>query len=266
MPLATRRMFLTVGGVAASLWAAARTVRAAVQPWSDRRASGPFACVAQFPLDSLDRCFQDLARLQRELERTLGLQRAATTVDVYLLADEEAYSDFVRNLYPRAPYRRALYVLRGGRAAVYAYRHDDLPVDLRHECTHALLHANLPTVPLWLDEGLAEYFEMPEDQRAFDHPHLATLRWNLRFGMLRSVESLEQHSELSEMGGIEYRFAWAWVHFMLHGPVAAHRALVQYLAEIHRGESPGPLSERLREGTPHLEDRMIQHFQRWRRA
>jgi hypothetical protein len=43
---------------------------------------------------------------------------------------------------------------------VFAYRGEDFETDLRHECTHALLNAALPVVPLWLDEGLAEYFEV----------------------------------------------------------------------------------------------------------
>ena len=80
----------------------------------------------------------------------------------------------------------------GGLAGVYAYRHDGSAVDLRHECTHALLHARLPMVPLWLDEGLAKYFEVPAEQRAFDHPYFGWLRWDMRLGMIRTVSDLEQ--------------------------------------------------------------------------
>ena len=133
------------------------------------------------------------------------------------------------------PYRPALFVKEGGLAGVYAYRHDALAVDLRHECTHALLHASLPMVPLWLDEGLAKYFEVPVEQRAFEHPYFGWLRWEMRLGMIRTVSDLEQRRDLSEMGASEYRYSWAWVHFMLHGPEAAHTVLVRYLADIRRG-------------------------------
>ena len=44
---------------------------------------------------------------------------------------------------------------------VYTYWGDRIQQDLRHELTHALLHSVLKDVPLWLDEGLAEYFELP---------------------------------------------------------------------------------------------------------
>jgi hypothetical protein len=261
-----RREFLTGGALAAAAagLSLVSRARAAQQTWLDRREYGPFQCVSEFPLATLDAEFRELSLVERELQRTLGLPAAQDQIEIYLLADEHAHRNLLAELYPQVPYRRALYVQRQRLAKVYAYRHPELAVDLRHECTHALLHANLPMVPLWLDEGLAEYFEMAEPSRAFDHPHLAALKWNLRLGMFRSVESLELSKDLDDMGGIEYRFSWAWVHFMLHGPVAAHRALVQYLADIGRGEPPGLLSRRLAEAVPDVDDRMVQHFKQWR--
>jgi hypothetical protein len=52
---------------------------------------------------------------------------------------------------------------------------------------------------------------------------------------------------------------------MLHGPLPIHRALVNYLADIRRGDPPGLLSERLNAASPKLDQRMIQHFKHWRR-
>jgi hypothetical protein len=94
--------------------------------------------------------------------------------------------------------------------------------------------------------------------------------------MHRTLESLEAADDLSQMGGVEYRFSWAWVHFLLHGPVAAHRALVQQLSELGRGGSAAaplsavppaalPLSARLRSAIPNVDERMVQHFEKWRR-
>jgi hypothetical protein len=271
MTAPTRREFLATGGLAtAALWAATMRAHAARTPaaaaWIDRREYGPFQCVAAFPLAPLEPVFDELSQLEHELQRTLGLPPAKATVEVYLLADEASHRALLEQLYPRVPYRRALYVQRERRAAVYAYQHPELAIDLRHECTHALLHANLPTVPLWLDEGLAEYFEMPEAQRASNHPHLPAVKWNLRLGMFRTIESLETTDKLSDMGGVEYRFSWAWVHFMLHGPVAAHRALVQFVGDLRRGGSSEQLSARLHAALPAAEQRMAQHFLQWRRS
>jgi hypothetical protein len=261
-----RRRFLAFLVTAVALHGGAASESSCAEPlWLDHRSHGPFQLHATFPLESLTPFFNELSSLELELQRTLALPPAGHPIDVYLFDDEDSYRTTLENLYPRVPYRRALYVQRSGQGSVYAFWQPDLAVDLRHECTHALLHANLPMVPLWLDEGLAEYFEMPESQRAFEHPHLSKLRWNLRFGMVRSIESLEACDGLDDMEGEEYRFSWAWVHFMLHGPLPAHRALVHYLHDIERGDPPGKLSERLRAAMPDLETQMAKHFKNWKR-
>jgi len=262
----SRRRFLAIGGAAAaSHWATTALPCSAAPQWIDHQSYGPFQCRATFPLSILTPLFQELSALELELQRTLAVPAAAQTVDVYLLENKQMHQELLSQLYPRVPYRRALFVQRGGQGSVYAYRHSELAVDLRHECTHALLHTNLSMVPLWLDEGLAEYFEMPAQLRAFDHPHFRKLRFNRLFGMIPSIETLEACRDLTEMGGAEYRFAWAWVHFMLHGPLPVHRALVRYLADIRRGNPPGKLSERLHQEMPNLERQMVLHFKQWRR-
>ena len=148
---------------------------------------------------------------------------------------------------------------------VFAYRSRQFSVDIRHECTHALLHTTLPMVPLWLDEGLAEYFEVAPGDRAFNNPHLPGVRWAARLGVVSRLESLEKKGDLSKMGGSEYRNAWAWVHFMLHGPKEAHDELVRFLADIQVHTPPGLLSERLKRRLPDLKRRFAAHFRSWKR-
>ncbi|MCI0492864.1 MAG: hypothetical protein L0Z07_08000 [Planctomycetes bacterium] len=259
----------------------------AKEPWVDTRQVGPFVCQATFPLGEYEVLFAELPELQRELTRTLGLPPARRPIDIKLFADETEHRAFLKQHYAHVPYRRALFVKEGGNAGVYAYRHDELDIDLRHECTHALLHSVLSTVPLWLDEGLAEYFEVPPSQRAFDHPHFESLRWNMRLGMVQTLEDLEQRKELSEMAGFDYRYSWAWVHFMLHGPQSAHHALVGYIASLGQS-APGDaekrdpeirlanysetsqehmlpvlLSARLVQTVPNPTEKMVQHFKHW---
>jgi hypothetical protein len=260
----SRRKMLALGGAMASLQILDGIRPALASPtWIDRQTYGPFHCQATFPLSPYGSMFQELSALGRELERTLAIPPANLPINLYLCGDESTHRKFLSQLYPRVPYRRALYVQRNGRSSVYAYRQAEFAIDMRHECTHALLHSNLAMVPLWLDEGLAEYFEMPESRRASGHPHFNRLRWELILGMLRSVENLEQKTSLSDMGSVEYRFSWGWTHFMLHGPVAAHRVLVHYLADIRQGNPPGKLSHRLHQAIPNLNERMIQHFKYW---
>ncbi len=233
--------------------------------WVDERVSGPFVCRAEFPLSSVDDLLGELAQLQNELVRYLGVSPAREPIELYLFRDQPSYRRYLSWHLGDVPYRRALYVKDQGPGKVLAYRSRAFEIDVRHECTHALLHATLPVVPLWLDEGLAEYFELPPPQRAYDNPHLGSLRWNLRLGMVPRLEGLEKKGGMSEMGRAEYRCCWAWVHFMLHGPRAAHDELVRYLRELQASTPPGLLSERLEQRLPKSRQRLAAHFRRWKR-
>jgi hypothetical protein len=136
---------------------------------------------------------------------------------------------------------------------------------VRHESTHALLHNALPYVPQWLDEGLAEYFEVPAAQRARKHPHLNELRWPLVFGWRPDLEALEKKRELADMDGGDYRESWAWVHFMLHGPPEARETLLTYLDAIAANDPPGLFSEQLKLRVPDAEHRLVKHFKNWKK-
>jgi len=235
------------------------------ETWSDSRTVGPFVCRADFPLDESKGLFADLDQLQNDLVELLGVRPASKPIELYLFRDQRSYRQYLTRYLPQVPYRRALYVNTGGAGMVFAYRSKDFAVDVRHECTHALLHANLPMVPLWLDEGLAEYFEVSPTKRAFDNPHTSGVRWSVRLGSYAEIGSLERVGVLSQMKGAEYRNAWAWIHFMLHGPADAHDELVRFLADIQAQTPPGLLSRRLAQRLPALEHRFAQHFRHWRR-
>ena len=235
------------------------------QAWTDSRRAGPFVCWADFPLAGTDGLLDELAQLQQDLAASLGIQPAQTPIEIYLFRDQWSYRRFLRRYFPDVPYRRALYIRRGGSATVLAYRSRQLAVDLRHECTHALLHAVLPFLPLWLDEGLAEYFEVTPSERAFGCPHPSNVRWAVRLGMESRLDRLENKGALEEMGASEYREAWAWTHFMLHGPDQAHDELVRFFADVQAHLPPGLLSDRLRRRLPNLESDFADHFRHWKR-
>lgn len=263
-----RSALLTIAVAVAVLLVDSAAMAAAAEPtWVDTRQVGPFVIQATFSLKPYEGLFAELPELQRELTRTLGIPPANEPIYVFLFSDAQQYRSYKERHFPRVPYRPALFILEGGSPGVYTYRKPNLDVDVRHECTHALLHAALPVVPLWLDEGLAKYFEVPAGQRAFDHPYFDDLKWkwSLRLGMVRSIDSLEQREDLAEMDAADYRCSWAWVHFMLHGPEAAHRTLVQYLASYRQWEPAGKLSVRLAQAVPNPTDKLILHFKYWQK-
>lgn len=231
--------------------------------WLDGRTLGNFAIYAQFPLSEIEAVLDDLAQLPQDIEGALGIDTTGRPVTVLLFGSQGGYQQFLRREYHEVPYRRALYVERSGRALVLAYRSRELATDLRHEATHALLHSALPMIPLWLDEGLAEYFELPPGQRAFGHPYLKTVRFWCKLGYTPSLRQLEQIHRMEDMTANAYRWSWAWVHFFLHGPQVAREELAAYLATIQNYGVPGSLSERTERRLGPLKEAFLTHFRRW---
>ena len=220
--------------------------------WPDKKLVGPFVCRADFTLDSQHQLLRELGELQTELVQTLQIAPAKEYIEVYLFHDEETYRRYLKRIYPTLPFRRAFFIKEHGLCRVFAHQSPQFAADLRHECTHALLHAVLPLVPLWLDEGLACYFEVPFQNRLNKAPYFSSVLWNARFGSIPSMDKLENIGDVTAMGKAEYRDSWAWVHFMCQGPPAAHEELVGYLQDLAAQKPPGLLSERLVRRLPSL--------------
>ena len=228
--------------------------------WPDERQAGPLLCHADFALEPHQALLEELSLLQRDLATTLDASEPREPIHLFLFQSKSTYQGYLEQYFPRVPYRRALYIKARGPGMVFAFQGQDFEIDVRHESTHALLHAWLPRVPLWLDEGLAEYFEVARDQRAAKNPHHATLNAMVRTGQLPRLEELEAIDDFDDMGRDEYRDAWAWVHFCLHGPVEARDELLRYLNDLEAGDEPGPLSTRLRRRIPNVDRRLAEHF------
>lgn len=262
MDLVSRRQFLIASPAGLCLLAGAARGETS-RGWVDHREVGPFACHAAFSLAGYEELLSELAPLERELRRVLGLRPCRDSMQLYLLGDRTQYHAYLAKHFPQVPSRRALFIKQHDQANVFVYRHDELAVDLRHECTHALLHADLPQVPLWLDEGLAEYFEVSQGDRPRRHPHHRALRWNTRLGIFTPIDQLEVKTELDQFTAVDYQHAWAWVHFLLHGPPAAHAELVRYLAELRAGRDPGAFSKRLERSISDPTRQLAGHFRQW---
>lgn len=240
------------------------TVCWAGERWYDERTVGPIAVHADYGLADHEAFLDGFGQLQDDLVRTLDIPTARESVHVFLFARKATYLAYLQTYFPRVPYRRALFIKERGPGMVLAYRSPELEVDLRHETTHALLNAVMADVPLWLDEGLAEYFEVPAADRARNTAYVSTLKWQTWIGQLPRLEDLEALDDLSRMGRNEYRHSWAWVHFLLHGPSEARSDLVRYLADLRQRASGPKLSDTLRRRWPDLDQQFAQHFRSWK--
>jgi hypothetical protein len=249
-----------LGHLASGLLGLVTGKRLAATEWPAEWRQGSLVFHADFPLSRHAPILDELPTMQQSVPAALLLPAASEPIHIYLFREKRTYQRYLRQYFPGVPARRAMFIKQRGAAMVFAYYSNDFAVDLRHEATHAILHSGLPFVPLWVDEGLAEYFEVATAARYQGHPHLPQVRRQLAWRRFRDLPSLEQVTELSEMTNDDYRDAWAWVHFLLHGPAFARREFTRYFADIQAHTAPGALSERLRTDTRQLRPLFVQHF------
>jgi hypothetical protein len=144
---------------------------------------------------------------------------------------------------------------------VYVHWGDRVGEDLRHELTHGYLHSVTPNVPLWLDEGIAEYFEPPRGHQGRNAPHLALLAKRFRDRTwapdLRRLESL---ADVSQMRQLDYAESWLWVHFLLETSRDRLAMLQAYLAELRRSATAPPLSQVVYAAEPAPEEPLLRHL------
>jgi len=229
--------------------------------WPSEKVSGTFHLHADFPLQDRPTIETDLVELRHEVTTRLNLPSTRDPIHLFLFSEPQTYQAYLRIHYPNAPARRALYIKEGrGPGMVFAYVGEDFTEDIRHECTHAILHTALPQLPLWLDEGLAEYFELPRSERSEPHTRVSTIKALAQLGELPRFEDLEGMTSLEQLGQREYREAWAWVAFCLDGPPEASRELQLYLTDLAEGNQSEPLSRRLQRRVPRLGESARSHF------
>src|SRR6516225_5462933 len=261
-----------------SLWFEGLIARDDKQTKQEQIAQGPpapgkrqfrvsqFVFWTDFELKQEQPLFKELARLPDQVSKELQLQWSNNLVQVYLFEDRDRYERFMQAKYPDLPKRRAFFVAqpRGVGAAedllVYTYWGDRIQEDLRHELTHALLHSVLKDVPLWLDEGLAEYFEIPPTARGVNFRHLEQIRHGTTPPFKPDLTRLEQLSQVQQMTPAEYREAWAWVHLLLNDKPEAKAALVSYLQQLRTNPNPGLLQPHLSTIYPALDATLQSHL------
>jgi hypothetical protein len=207
-----------------------------------------FVFYSDVPLKANTPLFAELGQLRDQVFHELQLPPSDTIVQVYLFDDQDRYDRYMRYRYPELPRRRAFFVAHPGTAGgprellVFTFWGDHLRQDLRHELTHALLNSVLRDVPLWLDEGLAEYYELPPERDGINALHMDAFR---RGEVAPDLVALERLDQVPQMGRAQYQEAWAWVHLMLRGSPAGRQVLLAHLQQLRGSEPPGALWPKL---------------------
>jgi hypothetical protein len=201
--------------------------------------TGPFILFSNFPMSDNAPAVRCLQALERDLGQHLDYRSSAedAPVEIYVLDDRNAFTHFLRYYHPELPPRRAFFLAQGSQRVVYTYSSPRLEEDLRHEATHALLNRLYGNLPLWLDEGLAEYFEDDLAQVEAQRERINHIAGDLAGGWSPNLARLESLSSIHEMTPRDYREAWGWVHLFLNGHEPGKSLLLRALAGA--GDKPG---------------------------
>jgi hypothetical protein len=220
-----------------------------------------FTVMTNFRLKNKHPLITELEEVRKQVTETLDLpvDQHQEQVSVYIFSSELEYHQYLQATYPGLPRRRAYFIGTPGELAVYTFWGDRIREDLRHEFTHGILHAGSKNVPLWLDEGLAEYFEVTHAGGTNDE-YVERLTTAINNGWRPDIRRLERLEEVGQMQRADYQEAWAWVHLMLHDVPQGRELLLSYLAELRTSAHPAPFTDRLDAKFPGATTRLLDHI------
>lgn len=237
----------------------ARSLAAEPRKWEMELRAGRFRIHSDFELTASDELIRELNRLTADVEQLLRLEESSNPIHIVLFETVGEYDRYMQNYFPDLPRRRAMYIQHRGPGMLFTHWHNEVETDLRHEVVHALLNDG-QSLPLWLDEGLAEYFEIATSQRLDSNPYHAAVTQQSAEGGIQSISELESAHSIGEFGDQQYRDSWAWVHYMLHRKQETRDLLVRYLHERASGVEPFDLGRALHHLSPELSSDFAAHF------
>lgn len=217
---------------------------------------------ADFALPPDNFLINELVAERQLIADRLGVPAADKQVHIYLYAEEAAYRTVVTALFPGFAERRAVFVDNPAQLAVYAHWNDRVAEDLRHEVAHGYLHAAVPNLPPWLDEGLAEYFEVGPQRAGLNAAHVAYLRNQLAANAWRPNLPRLEGLTAAAMTQADYAEAWLWVHWMLATPLDQPSPLTPHLAGLAAGQPSAPLSSTIAQRWPQADAALVEHLRR----
>jgi hypothetical protein len=231
-----------------------------VNRWVVEETRGEETLYSEFPLDVAG-IWKQIDSVSNELKNSVGIESSSEPVEIVLFSTHASYVQYLSQKIPQARNRRAIFLRNGAVSQIYAWNSRTLMTDLRHEMVHVRIHQHLPFFPLWLDEGLAEYFEEEPGKRSVSSRR-DSVRWKARLGMSPSLRALEGLPSAEAMNGETYRDSWAWVSFLINNSAESRDTLRKYVKLIYRGEAPGTFSSFAEAESPGLTARANSYFRK----
>ena len=193
--------------------------------------------------EHVERLHEQMARLAPTLTAT-----SARTDVVFLFRSSTNFSDYLPRYQGRPEEDTGLYQPSpsGGFVLLADGSDRDLDETSLHESTHALLHGAITRVPLWLDEGLAEYMStmrVDDADARVGEPRPEMLQWlrtheRLPMAVFLEMDATSPDYHTGERRQTFYAQSWLLVHLLLTQQVADLQRFDRYLAALHSGNTP----------------------------
>ena len=216
---------------------------------------------SDFTLPKKHRLLDELTLRRSDIANRLNLPISDEPINIYLFQDELPFREFMNTDFPDFKNRRALFVKDDTNLKVIAHWGPRVGEDLRHEVTHGYLHSVVPNLPLWLDEGIAEYFETSRGKRGLNYPHVYLLSKTFRQGKWEpDLEQLERSNRPAEFSQIQYAESWLWIHFLIESDPSTREILQKHLARLRMTGQAPDMSIVLQDADPEISKRLLQHL------
>ena len=142
---------------------------------------------------------------------------------------------------------------------------------LYHEYTHLVLHLNMPHIPLWADEGLADFFGNTSiHQKGVvmgepDEEYIGTLRQRgiIPLQTLFAVDFNSPYYNQATKGSMFYAESWALVHYLLIQDRMNHTdRMDDFLSLVAKGADPVQAAPQAFGNLAGLQDQVDRYIQR----
>ncbi len=216
------------GTIAGPTAAAARDLPSPKEPWTELR-TADFTIYSNAGEHKAREIGEDLERLRdalAQLSPGLVLSSPVPT-SIFVFKDASSFQPYARSYNSKVVDKGGYFLGRqlGNYVAVNADQHGQERELVYHEYIHYLLRNNVATLPLWLHEGLAEYYstiEVGKGEARVGLPPAQHVQWLRQHALipLATIFAVDEHSpeynEQARSGGF-YAESWLLVHYLISG-------------------------------------------------
>ena len=219
----------------------------------------------------------NIRHIYQRYRRDFGLDLHGTAeVNVFLIEKQDDFQQWmVERIGSSSRHYAGVFIPATNEVAVWKWAENEQQVaqTILHESSHVLLYQLSPSAPVWLQEGLAQYFQtletqpdgrqrisaLPDAQKRIqtwvEQQRLITLRQYL------SLDDAQWRKMAHQLNAIPYTVAWATTAFLMSKPVGRSilRQLLQDLEKNHQK----PTLQRIDHLYPGGLSRLEYDFFRW---